>query len=101
LTEDEAAEYINMLILMTIPLQIITALFVGYIFDLVGRRIAILVTMIIQSCSAFLTPYTAPTIYPTYFLVRSLTEMMYIVHACNPLINDYIKAESRGLARSF
>lgn len=50
------------------------------------------------SIVAFVLPYTGPDVYPKHFITRVCFGMFFVSVKCHPLINDYIRKESRGNA---
>ena len=69
----------------------------GYLYDLFGRKVLLVIYFVIISISVYLFPRTAPNVG---FLVaiRSLLQLLGASCLSNPLINDYVKKESRGKA---
>ena len=63
---------------------------------MMGRKPMIIGCMIICAATAFLSPYSGPDIYPWYFILRIIFGSCMFGILCNPLINDYIKSDSRG-----
>ena len=71
--------------------------FIGYIYELAGRR-CVIMTCLFASVTLFgVIPYTAPN-YPLLVFVKSLTFLLGTTVDAHPLIPDYIKSESRGKA---
>lgn len=46
-------------------------------------------------------PWTSPSVYPWLFAVRVLLGLAAQPIAVHPLVNDYVKKDSRGTAVSF
>jgi MFS family permease len=72
----------------------------GFIYDLLGRRWTLFFYFIVAAVMGFLTPLSARNSYGSYFVVRVLYGMAFIAITANPLINDYIRTESRGRAHA-
>lgn len=84
----------------SMPIQMFAVIAMGYIYDLFGRRISIFVNLFLQSLCFFCIPLGAPNVYPLVQIMRTtqlLTNACTVVH---PLINDYVKSESRGKANA-
>ena len=69
----------------------------GYLFDLFGRRIPLLIALLGSILLTFLIPHTAPS-FPWLCFVRSLIGLCNTILMGSPLIADYVKKESRGRA---
>ena len=71
--------------------------FIGYMYELAGRRV-VLTTCLFGSVALFtVIPYTAPN-YPLLVFVKALTYVLGSIIDAHPLIPDYVKSESRGRA---
>ena len=71
--------------------------FVGYLYELFGRKCVIL-TCLFSGCLLLgIIPYTSPN-FTLLIIVRSALGALEGYAAINPLIPDYIKSESRGAA---
>lgn len=70
-------------------------------FDLVGRKITLLISSFLICVSMALIPWTAPSIYPWLYITRVLLGIAAQPIVVHPLTNDYVKKESRGTAVSF
>ena len=71
--------------------------FVGYVYELAGRRIVLMTSLFLSVALFALIPYTAPSYYLLVF-VKSLTYVLGTIVDAHPLIPDYVKSESRGKA---
>lgn len=72
------------------------SLFVGYIFDIFGRKIPIFASLLMCGCLMIAIPYVAPVVYPTLILVRLAIGVMTIAPNCHPLVSDYVTKSYRG-----
>eukprot|EP00347_Sterkiella_histriomuscorum_P006566 403352284 len=82
------------------PFQMITVILIGYVYDLFGRRYTIFANLMLQVMCFMLIPLGAPNVYPIVQIMRTtqlVTNACTVVH---PLINDYVKSESRGKANA-
>lgn len=68
----------------------------GFTFDIFGRRITILLSLILSSICCFFTPFTSPKIYPWLLLVKIFYTMCIMPVFTNLPVNDYIAPDSRG-----
>ena len=76
----------------------IFCIIIGYIFDLIGRKITLTTSIVLQCTALFLMPYMAPNVFPGVYLLRILYFVATMGTVCSPLINDYVKRGSRGRA---
>ncbi|CDW85142.1 major facilitator superfamily mfs_1 [Stylonychia lemnae] len=81
--------------------QIALVIIIGYIYDIFGRKITLLASLIGGAIVLFLLPYTAPNVWPGLYLLRAIYAVFATVGVCSPLINDYVVKESRGKANAF
>lgn len=79
----------------TMPPVMVYHLISGFVYDLFGRRVAILITLLLGGIFTFLTPFTAPSIYPWFLIIKILYTMFTQPHT-NIFVNDYIQVNSRG-----
>ena len=71
----------------------------GYIFDLFGRRIPLLLALLSAILLTFLMPHSAPN-FTNLLVVRTGVGLSINMLTCSPLVVDYIKKQSRGTAVS-
>lgn len=76
-------------------MQIIGVFFSGLFYDLIGRKITIILFLTLCAISSFLSPYPAPEIYPFYFMCKCGVTISAYAFFSNPLLNDYITVDSR------
>jgi MFS family permease len=88
------------LMLRPIPFMLLMLVVGGFMYDRLGKRVTIFSNMVLIAISAFFAPY-CNNIYPEYYLDRCLLAMTSLTVMMNPLINVFIKRESRGLAVSY
>ena len=62
----------GLLIFVSLPFAIIGTAFVGYIYDILGRRLTLFLSFFIGSLLIAFVPWTSPYIFPWLILVRIL-----------------------------
>jgi MFS family permease len=70
---------------------------IGYVHDIFGRRFTIFFGYLFFSLAVAASPWVS-TVYPGIFLLRMLINCASSGPNGSPLVADYIKKESRGLA---
>jgi MFS family permease len=78
-------------------MQIVFTLLVGYVYDLVGRRVTVIGTIMPAGVIVMLMPYAAPSI-TLLILLRLGLVVGTSALSSNPFVNDYVKKETRGRA---
>ena len=73
------------------------AILAGFIYDKVGRKVPISVSVILGALLIFNLPETAPSM-ALLALNRVLIMITQTQLDCNPLVADYVKQASRGKA---
>ena len=68
---------------------------VGYLYEILGRRLIIAMTLLSSCICVFIVPYTSPNLH-LLKLVRSILGIFEHVAAAHPLNTDYVKSDSRG-----
>ena len=91
-----AANSLSYGFMVGIPLSLI----VGFLYDLVGRRIVICTTFVVGAVATMAIPLIAPSII-LYDVCKVIFMQTLVVLLCNPFINDYVTVQSRGLAMGF
>ena len=72
----------------------------GFAYDIMGRRLTILVCFIITGAAGFFIPYPNK-VYPWLFIIKVVYTMGIAPVFANPLINDYVGLKTRGRGISF
>jgi MFS family permease len=68
---DDKIGYVSgLLIFCSLPGAIVGTFFVGYLFDILGRRITLFVSFFIGSILLAIIPWTKPNVLPWLLLVR-------------------------------
>ena len=78
----------------------IFALALGVIFDVVGRKYPIVISLVIAGISLILLPYLT-NVYPEFLILRILLSIGVIPGFNSPLLPDYLMGESLGLALAY
>lgn len=85
----------------TQPAQIICLFLAGFTYDIMGRKVTILVCFVISGIAGFFTPYASPNVYPWLFVIKVLYTMSIAPVFANPLVNDYVGLKTRARGISF
>ena len=75
----------------------ITTFFVSYVFDLFGRRYTLFLSYVLTAFIFLGTPCTSPN-YWMLAIARCLVGVTMAAPTSHPLINDYVRKNSRGKA---
>jgi MFS family permease len=70
--------------------------FVGYVYDIIGRRITLFMSFVISSILLYFIPHTAPVIFPNLLVLRMAIAASLVAPIASPLIGDYLPKESIG-----
>ena len=98
--KEEMGMATNNLLFYTIPIGMLTTIFLGQVFDVFGRRKTLLCSNLLAAIMMFLVPYTAPS-YWRLVIVRAGIQVSVQGANCMPLVTDYVKKSSRGKATAF
>lgn len=60
----------GMLIFVSLPFAIVGTAFVGYLYDILGRRFTLFLSFILGSIGIAFVPWTSPYVFPWLILVR-------------------------------
>lgn len=74
-----------------------TTIWIGFLYDLMGRRISVILSFILICLALILIPLSAPSVVGVS-LARGLLGIGIQMQLGNPLANDYVKKVSRGKA---
>ena len=77
-----------------------TSLLAGPILDTLGRKIPLIVGYLVAGVSVLLIPLFK-SIYPAFLILRTLISMGTVIGMNVPLLPDYVKKESLGLANGY
>jgi MFS family permease len=90
----------NTILFYCVLANMITTLFVGQIYDIVGRKLSLFISTILGAVFLILVPYS-PSIYPWVIVTRIGIAISSVSALCLPLVTDYVKKSSRGKATAF
>lgn len=79
---------------------ILTSLLAGPILDTLGRKIPLIIGYLIAGTSILLIPLFK-SIYPSFLILRTLISMGTVIGMNVPLLPDYVRKESLGLANGY
>lgn len=88
----------NDLTFYSIPPTMVFSFFMGYIYDLFGRKYTIFLSFLLGACFMFILPFASPTVYPLLILFKIGLDLTMAAPLGHPLVTDYVKKESRGTA---
>lgn len=74
----------------------IATFFVGYIFDILGRKLTLFFAFALTSIMMFFIPRMSPVVFPNLLLLRTGIAITIVPPVSNPLIGDYLMKESIG-----
>ena len=75
-------------------------LVIGFVYDVVGRRVTTVVSFLVGAVATLMIPLVSPSVIG-YDFARILFIQTMVVMLSNPFINDYVTVQSRGLATGF
>jgi MFS family permease len=67
----------NDVIFYSIPIAMVSTIFVGYIFDIFGRRLTLFFSAMLMAFFMILVPFTSPHVYPWLIFVRMALAAAY------------------------
>jgi MFS family permease len=95
---DEIGLISSSIIFYAILVQVFVTLIYGYIFDIMGRKLTLFITVFTQGICLTVIPFLAPNVFPGVLILRIIYAVASIGPMCSPLINDYVSKGSRGRA---
>jgi MFS family permease len=95
--EGEIGRVTNDIIFYSQLMQILFTLAAGYLYDILGRRLTIIFTMLPGAIVVMFIPNVAPSIL-LLIIIRICSSFGIWTLGCHPFINDYITKETRGRA---
>ena len=75
-------------------------MFMGLIFDTVGRKLPTVIGFLVAGTSILGTPWFTE-VYPWFLVMRVMISVGIIPGANNPLLPDYVQQGSLGLATAY
>ena len=94
---NEIGRVSNNIIFYGLLFQIIMSLFVGYIYELLGRRLTLSISVLAASVVVAFIPYVSPSL-TSLIGIRLFIAITFCALSSQPLINDYVAKETRGRA---
>ena len=85
------------LTIYSLPFSLITTFFISYAFELLGRKFTISVSYVLTGIIFFIIPYTKPHFW-FLAVMRCAVGVTMAGPISHPLINDYVRKNSRGKA---
>jgi len=90
----------GVLIFASLPGAIIGTFFIGFVFDILGRKMTLFVSFFLGSLLLAAIPWTAPKLYEGLLVVRILLQLCFCAPVSSPLPADYIHREYIGMGTS-
>lgn len=85
-----------MLIFVSLPFAIIGTFFVGFLYDILGRRVTLFVSFVLGSVLIAFVPQTSPSVIPWLLLIRIAIQLTLCAPNAQPLPADYIHSSAVG-----
>lgn len=98
--ENEIGSKTSNLAAFSIPFTMITLFFVGYAFEIIGRKWTLFLSFFLTSFLYFLIPRTRPS-YTNLMIVRCLIAITMAAPVAHPLVADYVHVNYRGKMIAF
>ena len=92
----EVGKYAGELISYSLPPAVVATFLVGYVYDIVGRKLTLYVSFAIASTLMYFIPLTAPTVFPNLLLLRMGIAVAIVPPVASPLVADYLAKEAIG-----
>ena len=98
--DEKIGQIASELTIWSLPPGLFATLFVGYLFELLGRKWTIFLSFIITAGFYICIPFTAPN-YSLLVVVRCAIGVTMAAPISHPLIADYVHRKSQGKAVGF
>lgn len=85
------------LTIYSLPFSLLTTFFISYAFELLGRKLTITISYLATGLIFFLIPHTKPYFW-LLAIMRCAIGITMSGPVAHPLINDYVRKNSRGKA---
>lgn len=95
--QEEIGMTTSNLTIYSLPCGLITTLFISYAFELLGRKLTISLSYVATAIAFFLIPYSRPDFW-LLAVLRCVIGVTMAAPLAHPLINDYVRKNSRGKA---
>lgn len=86
----------GLLIFVSLPFAIIGTAFVGFLYDILGRRLTLFLSFFIGSLLTAFVPWTSPYVFPWLILIRIFIQLCFCAPNSSPLVADYIHSTHVG-----
>jgi len=86
----------GLLIFVSMPVAIVGTAFIGYVYDIFGRRLTLFLSFFIGSILIALVPWTSPNVVPWLLVLRAAIQLCLCAPVSSPLTADYIHKDSIG-----
>lgn len=86
----------GMLISYSMPPAMISTFLVGFLYDIIGRRLTLYLAFAGSSVLIYFVPHMAPVVFPNLVLLRMAISVCLVAPIASPLIADYLPKESLG-----
>jgi len=80
----------GVLIFASLPGAILGTFLIGFVFDILGRKLTLFFSFFVGSLLLAAIPWTAPKVYEGLLIVRIVIQLCFCAPVSNPLIADYI-----------
>lgn len=94
---DDIGYVASMLIFLSFPGAIIGTFFIGFAYDILGRKWTLFISFMCAAIILSAIPWTAPNVLPWLLVCRMLIQITFCAPAASPLPADYIHKESLGI----
>ena len=94
---NEIGRVSNDIIFYGLLFQIMMSLGVGYVYELLGRRLTLTITVFLAAVVVAFIPYVAPSLTALIGL-RLVLAITFCALSSQPLVNDYVIKDTRGRA---
>jgi len=85
-----------MLISYSLPPAMIGTFFVGYVYDIIGRRLTLFFSFALSSILLYFIPHMAPIVFPNLLSLRMAIAASLVAPIASPLIGDYLPKDAIG-----
>lgn len=92
----KVGEVAGQLISYSLPPAVISTFFVGYLYDILGRRLTLFFSFTITSILMIFIPHMAPVIFPNLMCLRAAISVTIVPPIACPLVGDYLAKDTIG-----
>ena len=98
--EDDLGEEFGSVITYTTIVSLPLVFLGGFVYDKMGRRYPMIVTIFIISVTVSLFPYGG-SVYPGFFLIFVVNDIALEIFATSPILADYVEKSTKGIAGTY